>query len=166
MIRGLRNLSYEQKKEVSLFSLSKQRMRGDPMEVFKRPMRFRNINAEHYLTIDLSHRTKINSNFRISGKTLLLHEAKHFLFKGVVHVWNSAPCRWWYKSYGPQEQTRQVFWIQPATLTLLVVVITLRSFESWCTSCNSDTVIDFNRYTIDSFSPFSLKPGNRIWMSA
>jgi hypothetical protein len=92
MIPRLRNLPYEERlEELSLFSLSKRRMRGDLIEVFKIFKGFDNINAEDYFTIDHSNRTRKRNSFKILGKRFLSNEAKHFFFNRVVNVWNSLP---------------------------------------------------------------------------
>ena len=92
MIPRLRNISYEERlKELNLFSLSKRRMRGDLIEVFKIFKGFDNINAEDYLTVDRSNITRRRNSFKIIGKRFSSNEAKHFFFNRVVNVWNSLP---------------------------------------------------------------------------
>ena len=92
MIPRLRNSPYEQRlQELKLFSLSKRRMRGDLIEVFKIFKGFDNINAEDYFTVDRSNITRKRNSFKIIGKRFLSNEAKHFFFNRVVNVWNYLP---------------------------------------------------------------------------
>ena len=92
MIPRLRNLSYEERlKELNLFSLSKRRMRGDLIEVFKIFKGFDNIRAEDYFAIDQTNLTRRHNSFKIIGKRFSSNEAKHFFFNRVVNVWNSLP---------------------------------------------------------------------------
>ena len=91
MIPRLRNMPYEERlKSLNLFSLSKRRMRGDLIEVFKIFKGFDNINAEHYFVLDRSN-TRRRHDFKVIGKRFLSNEAKHFFFNRVVNVWNSLP---------------------------------------------------------------------------
>ena len=92
MIPRLRNLPYEERlTELNLFNLSKRRMRGDLIEVFKIFKGFDNINAQDYFTIDHSNRTRRRNNFKIIGKRFVSNEAKHFFFNRVPNVWNLLP---------------------------------------------------------------------------
>ena len=92
MIPRLRNLPYEERlEELNLFSLSKRRMRGDLIEVFKIFKGFSNINVEDYFTVDRSNITRRRNGFKIIGKRFLSNEAKHFFFNRVVNVWNYLP---------------------------------------------------------------------------
>ena len=90
MIPRLRNKSYEERlKELNLFSLSKRRMRGDLIEVYKIFKGFDNINVNDYFTIDRTSVTR-NNGFKIVGKRFRTNESKHF-FNRVVNVWNGLP---------------------------------------------------------------------------
>ena len=92
MIPRLRNLSYEERlKELNLFSLSKRRMRGDLIEVFKIFKGFDNIRAEDYFAIDQTNLTRRHNSFKVIGKRFSSNKAKHFFFNRVVNVWNSLP---------------------------------------------------------------------------
>ena len=91
MMPRLRNKSYEERlKELNLFSLSKRRMRGDLIEVYKIFKGYDNINVNDYFTIDRSNVTR-NNGFKIIGKRFRTHESKHFFFNRVVNVWNGLP---------------------------------------------------------------------------
>ena len=91
MIPRLRNKSYEERlKELNLFSLSKRRMRGDLIEVYKIFKGFDNINVNDYFTIDRTSVTR-NNGFKIVGKRFRTNESKHFFFNRVVNVWNGLP---------------------------------------------------------------------------
>ena len=66
---------YEKRlKEVNLFSLSKRRLRGDLIEVFKIAHGFDNIN------------TTRNNDFKIIGKRIRSNEAKHIFFNRIVNI--------------------------------------------------------------------------------
>ena len=59
IIPRLQNKSYEELlKELNLFSLSKRRLRGGLIEVFKIFRAFDNINRNNYVTIDLTSTTR------------------------------------------------------------------------------------------------------------
>ena len=89
MIPGLRNKFYEERlKELNLFSLSKRRLRGHLIEVFKYFHGFDNINMNGYITTDLTSTTR-NNGFKIIGKRFRSNEAKHFYSSRIVNVWNS-----------------------------------------------------------------------------
>ena len=91
MIPRLRNMPYEDRlKNLNLFSLSKRRMRGDLIEMFKIFKGFDNMNAENYFTLDQSI-TRRRHDFKVIGKRFSSDEAKHFFFNRVVNVWNSLP---------------------------------------------------------------------------
>ena len=90
MIPRLRNKSYEERlKELNLFSLSKRRLRGDLIEVYKIFRGFDNINVNDYFTIDRSNSTR-NNGFKIVGKRFRSNNDKHF-FNRVVNIWNGLP---------------------------------------------------------------------------
>ncbi len=77
IIPRLRNKSYEERlKELNLFSLSKQRLRSDLIEVYKIFKEFDNINVNDYFTVDRSNITR-NNGFKIGGKRFTSSEAKH-----------------------------------------------------------------------------------------
>ena len=91
MIPRVRNKPYEERlKELNLFSLSKRRIRGDLIEVFKIFKGFDNINVNDYLTVDRSNLTR-NNGYKIIGKRFTSNEAKHFFFNRVVNIWNGLP---------------------------------------------------------------------------
>ena len=92
MIPRLRNKSYEERlKELNLFNLTKRRMRGDLIEVYKIFKGFDNLNVENYFSLDRSNVTRRQNNFKIVGKRFNSNEAKHFFFNRVVNIWNSLP---------------------------------------------------------------------------
>ena len=91
MIPRLRNKPYEERlKEMNLFSLSRRRMRGDLIEVYKIFKGLDNINVNDYFTVDRSNATR-NNGYKIIGKRFRTNESKHFFFNRVVNVWNSLP---------------------------------------------------------------------------
>ena len=93
MIRRLQNKSYKERlKELNLFSLSKRRLRGNLIEVFKIFHDFENINTNYYVTTDLTSTTR-NNNYKIIGKRFRSNESKHFLFNRIVNICNSLPAQ-------------------------------------------------------------------------
>ena len=91
LIPRLRNKPYEERlSELNLFSLTKRRLRGDLIEVFKIIKGIENMDMEKYFTIDTSNIT-INNGYKIVGKRFQTNEAKHFFFNRVVNVWNGLP---------------------------------------------------------------------------
>ena len=86
LIPRLRNKSYEERlNELNLFSLTKWRLRGDLIEVFKIIKGIENMDMEKYFTIDTSNITR-NNGYKIVGKRFQTNEAKHFFFTRVVNV--------------------------------------------------------------------------------
>ena len=93
MIPRLRNKSYEERlKELNLFSLTKRRLRGDLIEVFKMFKGFDNVDINDYVVIDRDRTTRSNG-FKITGKTFRTEESKYFFFNRIVNVWNSLPAQ-------------------------------------------------------------------------
>ena len=91
LIPRLRNKPYEERlSELNLFSLTKRRLRGDLIEVFKIIKGIENMDKEKYFTIDTSNITR-NNGYKIVGKRFQTNEAKHFFFNRVVNVWNGLP---------------------------------------------------------------------------
>ena len=91
MIPRLRNKSYENRlKELNLFPLTKRRIRGDLIEVFKIFNGFTNVVPENLFTLDRSSSTR-NNGFKISRKRFVTNEAKYFFTNRVVNVWNGLP---------------------------------------------------------------------------
>ena len=91
MIPRLRNKSYEERlAELNLFTLTKRRLRGDLIQVYKIFKGHDNLNVEKYFTIDQLNYTRGNGH-KIKGKRFQSHEAKHFFFNRVVNVWNKLP---------------------------------------------------------------------------
>ena len=91
LIPGLRNKPYEDRlKELNLFSLSKRRLRGDLIEVFKIVKGIENMNVEKYFTFDTANVTR-NNGCKIVGKRFRTNEAKYFFFNRVVNIWNGLP---------------------------------------------------------------------------
>ena len=91
MIPRLRNKSYEERlAELNLFTLTKRRLRGDLIQVYKIFRGHDNLNVEKYFTIDQLNYTRGNGH-KIKGKRFQSHEAKHFFFNRVVNVWNKLP---------------------------------------------------------------------------
>ena len=93
MIPRLRNKPYEERlKELGLFSLSKRRLRGDLIEIFKMFRGLDNVNIHDYLNVDERNITRSNG-YKIFGKRFQSEEAKHYFFNRVVNVWNSLPAQ-------------------------------------------------------------------------
>ena len=91
LIPRLRNKPYEERlSELNLFSLTKRRLRGDLIEVFKIIKGIENMDMEKYFTIDTSNITR-NNGYKIVGKRFQTNEAKHFFFNRIVNVWNGLP---------------------------------------------------------------------------
>ena len=91
MVPRLRNKSYEERlKELNLFTLSKRRLRGDLITLFKIFKGFTNMNPDNFLTLDRSNFTR-NNGFKIIGKRFKTNEAKHFFFNRVINIWNGLP---------------------------------------------------------------------------
>ena len=68
LISRLRNKPYEERlSELNLFSLTKRRLRGDLIEVFKIIKGIENMDIEKYFTIDTSNITR-NNGYKIVGK--------------------------------------------------------------------------------------------------
>ena len=92
MIPRLRNKPYEERlKELNLFNLTKRRLRGDLIQVFKILKGFDNLDADKFFTLDLSNFTR-NNGYKLIGQPLGSFESKHFFFNRVVNVWNQLPC--------------------------------------------------------------------------
>ncbi len=88
MISRLRSKPYEETlQELNLFSLSKRRMRGDLIEVFKMFKGFVNVDVNGYFTLAQSRVTGGN-DYKIASKRFSYQEAKHFFFNRVVNAWS------------------------------------------------------------------------------
>ncbi len=80
MIPRLRCKPYEERlQELNLFSLSKRRMRGDLVEVFKMFKDFVNVDVSDYSTLAQSRITRGNG-YKIASKRFSSRETKHFFF--------------------------------------------------------------------------------------
>ena len=91
LIPRLWNKPYEERlSELNLFSLTKWRLKGNLVEVFKIIKGIENMDKEKYFTIDTSNITR-NNEYKIVGKRFRTNEAKHFFFNRVVNVWNGLP---------------------------------------------------------------------------
>ena len=91
LIPRLWNKPYEERlNELNLFSLTKRRLRGDLIQVFKIIKGIENMDMEKYFTIDTSNITR-NNGYKIVGKRFQTNEAKHFFFNRVVNVCNGLP---------------------------------------------------------------------------
>ena len=91
MITRLGNKPYEeQKKELNLFRLSKRRLRGDLIEVFKIFRVFDNMNINDYVTNNLTSTTR-NNGFKITSKRFRSNKAKRFFFNRIMNILNSLP---------------------------------------------------------------------------
>ena len=79
-------LPYDERlKELNLFSLTKRRLRGDLLTVFKMFKGFTNLKPDNYFTIDRSSITR-NNGFKIIGKRYITNAAKYFFFNQVVKI--------------------------------------------------------------------------------
>ncbi len=84
MIPRLRCKPYEESlQELNLFSLSKHRMRGDLIEVFKMFKGFVNVVVNDYFTLAQTRVTRGNG-YKIASRRFSSQEAKHLFFKRVV----------------------------------------------------------------------------------
>ena len=91
MIPRLRNKPYEERlEELNLFSLTKRRIRGDLIEVFKIFKGFSNLDSSKYFTIDHNNVTR-NNGFKIIPRRFKSLEAKYFFFNRIVNIWNKLP---------------------------------------------------------------------------
>ena len=91
MIPRLKNKTYEERlDELNLFSLTKRRIRGDLIEVFKIFKGYSNLNVNKYFNIDNTNTTR-NNGCKIKPKRFKSHEAKYFFFSRVVNIWNKLP---------------------------------------------------------------------------
>ena len=91
MIPRLRNKPYEDRlSELNLFSLTKRRLRGDLIQVFKMFKGHDNLEASKYFRIDHTNVTRSNG-YKIIGQPLGSLESKNFFFNRVVNVWNRLP---------------------------------------------------------------------------
>ena len=91
LIPRLRNKPYKERlSELNLFSLTKRRLRGDLIEVFKIIKGIENMDMKKYFTIGTSNITR-NNGYKIVGKRFQTNEAKHFFFNRVVNIWNGLP---------------------------------------------------------------------------
>ena len=79
-------------KELNLYSLSKRRLRGELIEVFKMFRGIDNINIHDYITTDLITTTR-KHDFKVIGKRFRSNEAKHFFFNRIVNIWNYLPAQ-------------------------------------------------------------------------
>ena len=90
MIPRLKNKTYEERlDELNLFSLTKRRIRGDLIEVFKIFKGYSNLNVNKYFNIDSSNTR--NNGCIIIPKRFKSHEAKYFFFNRIVNIWNKLP---------------------------------------------------------------------------
>merc|ERR1711917_138856 len=91
MIPRLRNKTYEERlKELNLFDLSKHRLRGDLIQVYRIMKGHDNMEVDKYFTLDHSDYTRGNG-YKIIGKRFQSNEAKYFFFNRVVNIWNKLP---------------------------------------------------------------------------
>ena len=91
MIPRLRNKPYEERlKELNLFNLTKRRLRGDLIQVFKMFKGHDNLDINKYFTLDQSNFTR-NNGYKLIGQPFVSFESKHFFFNRVVNVWNQLP---------------------------------------------------------------------------
>jgi hypothetical protein len=91
MIPRLRNMSYEKRlKELNLFSLTKRRIRGDLIQVFKIIKGIDNMAADKYFNIDRSNFTRSNG-YKIIGNRFNCIDSKKIFFNRVVNLWNKLP---------------------------------------------------------------------------
>ncbi len=91
IIPRLRCKPYEERlQELNLFSLSKCRMKGDLIEVFKMFKGYVNVDVNDYFTLAQSAATRGNG-YKMASKRFSSQEAKHFFFNRVVNAWKSLP---------------------------------------------------------------------------
>ena len=91
MIPRLRNKPYEERlEELNLFNLTKRRLRGDLIQVFKIIKGHDELDVDKYFTLDRSNFTR-NNGYKLIGQPLGSFESKHFFFNRVVNIWNKLP---------------------------------------------------------------------------
>ena len=91
MIPRLHNKLYEERlTELHLFILTKRRLRGDLIKVFKIFKGFINVNLDTYFTVNRSNFTR-NNGYKIFGKRFVTYESKYIFYISVVNVWNGLP---------------------------------------------------------------------------
>uniref|UniRef100_A0A674KBD5 Reverse transcriptase domain-containing protein n=1 Tax=Terrapene triunguis TaxID=2587831 RepID=A0A674KBD5_9SAUR len=91
MIRGMENLSYEKRlKELGLFSLTKRRLRGDRIALFKYIRGINTKEGEELFQLSTNVDTRTNGYKLAMGK-FRLEIRQHFLTIRGVKFWNSLP---------------------------------------------------------------------------
>ncbi|NEQ69831.1 MAG: hypothetical protein F6K21_30935 [Symploca sp. SIO2D2] len=91
LIPKCRNMRYENSlAELNLFSLSKRRIRGDMIELFKIIHGFDNLDKLQYISFALDSGTR-GHNLKLEGKNFRADETKFFFFNRTVRIWNSLP---------------------------------------------------------------------------
>ncbi|CAM4697246.1 unnamed protein product [Lepidochelys kempii] len=91
MIRGMENLSYERRlKEFGLFSLTKRRLRGDMISLYKYIRGINTTEGEELFKLSTSVDTRTNG-YKLAIRTFRLEIRQRFLTVRGVKFWNSLP---------------------------------------------------------------------------
>ncbi|CAM4556029.1 unnamed protein product [Caretta caretta] len=91
MIRGMENLSYERRlKELDLFSLTKRRLRGDMIALYKYIRGINTREGEELFKLSTNVDTRING-YKLSTRKFRLEIRRRFPTIRGVKFWNSLP---------------------------------------------------------------------------
>ena len=91
LISGMKGLPYEERlKQCNLFSLSRRRLRGDMIQVFKILKNIDKIKLED-LGWELNVRNSRGHNLRLIKRRSRLDLRKHFFTQRIVNYWNKLP---------------------------------------------------------------------------
>ncbi len=92
MVKGLRNLSYEQRlQSLGLYSLEQRRLRGDLIETYKLVTGKENVDYKSFFTLTTNRFFLRGHTLKIEKRRSNLNIRQNFFSQRVVGVWNDLP---------------------------------------------------------------------------
>ncbi len=92
MVKGLRNLSYEQRlQSLGLYSLEQRRLRGDLIETYKLVTGKENFDYKSFFTLTKNRFFLRGHTLKIEKRRSNLNIRQNFFSQRVVGVWNDLP---------------------------------------------------------------------------